>query len=384
MAERAIYLDYNGTTPIDAAVLDAMLPYLRETFGNPSSQHAYGTPARAAVLQAREQVAALLSARVDEIVFTSGGTESTNHVLKGTAILAMDRGERDRKQVIVSAIEHPATLEAARSLERFGFRIEHVGVDGCGVIDLGHLARALRTPTLLVSLMHANNETGTVQPITEASRLVHAAGALLHVDAAQSAGKIPVSVRALGADFLTLAGHKLYAPKGVGALFVRSGLRLEPLIHGAGQESGWRAGTENVPYMVALGTACRIARELLPAAASRMRDLRDRLWSLLSSALEVAVVRNGHPQLGLPNTLNASFVGLIGAELLAAMPQIAASTGSACHDGRVSISPVLAAMGVAPHVAQGAVRFSLGRTTTLEEVDRAAAIVIETVRRLAR
>lgn len=384
MSERPIYLDYNGTTPIDPAVLDAMLPYLREAFGNPSSQHAYGAPARAAVVQAREQVAALVGADADEIVFTSGGTESTNHALKGAALAALDRGETSRMRVIVSSIEHPATLEASRALERFGFRIERIGVDRAGVLDLAQLEQALRQPTLLVSLMHANNETGTVQPIADAARLAHAAGALLHVDAAQSAGKIPVDVRALGADFLTLAGHKLYAPKGVGALYVRRGLRLEPLIHGAGQESGWRAGTENVPYMAALGAACRLAHELLLEFGPRVAGLRDRLWSLLSAALGEAVVRNGHAQASLPNTLNASFVGLVGAELLAATPQIAASTGSACHDGRVSISPVLAAMRVDPAIAQGAVRFSLGRTTTSNEIERAAGLVIETARRLRR
>jgi len=380
----AIYLDYNGTTPVDPAVLDAMLPYLEAAFGNPSSQHAYGAPARTAVATARAEVAALIGANAGEIVFTSGGTESTNHALKGAALAALDRGERSRMRVITSTIEHPATLEASRALERFGFRIERVGVDRAGVLDLAHLERALREPTLLVSLMHANNETGTVQPLAQAARMAHAGGALLHVDAAQSAGKIAVDVRALGADFLTLAGHKLYAPKGIGALYVRAGLRLEPLIHGAGQESGWRAGTENVPYMVALGAACRLARELLPTVGAHMARLRDRLWALLADALGSAVVRNGHPELCLPNTLNASFIGLIGSELLAAMPQIAASTGSACHDGRVSISPVLAAMGVAPDIAQGAVRFSLGRGTTPDEIERAAGVVIDTVRQRSR
>jgi cysteine desulfurase len=262
-------------------------------------------------------------------------------------------------------------------LERFGFKVLLTGVDRYGVIDLDELARALAEPTLVTSLMHANNETGTLQPIAAAAELVHARGSLLHVDCAQSAGKVPVDVRALGADLATLAGHKLYAPKGIGALYVRRGVELEPFVHGAGQEGGRRAGTENVPYIVALGTACRIANELIASAPQRMQALRDRLWGKLETALGERVIMNGHPQLRLPNTLNVSFLGTVGAELLAALPQVAASTGSACHDGRVSISPVLAAMGVDPAIASGAVRFSLGRATTAEEVDRAAAFIIE-------
>lgn len=376
MSERPIYLDYNATTPIAPQVLAAMLPYLRDEFGNPSSQHGYGASAHAAVEQARAEVASLIRARPDEIVFTSGGTEATNHALKG---LACAPAGRERRRIVVSAIEHPATLETARALQRQGFDVAQVGVDRSGVIDLAALEQALRVPTLVASLMHANNETGTVEPIAAAAAIVHRHGALLHVDAAQSAGKIPVAVEALGADLLSLAGHKLYAPKGIGALYVRAGIALEPLIHGAGQESGRRAGTENVPYIVALGTACRIAREGLAAHAERMAALRDRLWARLRAALGERAVLNGHAHERLPNTLNVSFVGCIGAELLAALPQIAASTGSACHDGRISISPVLAAMGVDAEVARGAVRFSVGRDTTEDEIDRAALLVSEYV-----
>ena len=372
MSERPIYLDYNATTPVAPEVLAAMLPYLERHFGNPSSQHAYGAPAHEAVVRARAEVARLLNARPEEIVFAGGGTEATNHALKG---LAFARRDAERRRIVVSAVEHPATLETARALERFGFEVVTVGVDRHGVIDLDALERALEAPTLVVSLMHANNETGTIQPVAEAAEAAHRHGALLHVDAAQSAGKIAVDVEALGADLLTLAGHKLYAPKGIGALYVRSGIRLEPLIHGAGQESGRRAGTENVPYMVALGTACRIAREGLEPHAAHMTAMRDRLWSQLSARLGERVRLNGHPRERLPNTLNVSFVGHTGAELLAALPQIAASTGSACHDGRISISPALAAMGIDSEIARGAVRFSVGRGTTAEEVDRAAAIV---------
>jgi cysteine desulfurase len=347
-----IYLDYNATTPVADEVVQAIVPLLSVGFGNPSSQHAYGARARAALVEAREEVARLIGATAAEVVFTSGGTESTNYALKGLALATADAGGAARRRIVVSAIEHPATLEAARALERFGFEVATIGVDAGGTLDLEALERALRTPTLVVSLMHANNETGTLQPIAEAGEISRRHGALMHVDASQSLGKVPVDVDELGADLLTIAGHKLYAPKGIGALYVRAGIVLHPLIHGASQEGGRRAGTENVPYIAGLGVACRLARELLPAGAPRMAALRDRLWSRLRDALGERVVMNGSPQRRLPNTLNVSFVGCIGAELLAAVPQIAASTGSACHDGRVSISPVLAAMGVHPDVRE--------------------------------
>ena len=375
-----IYLDYNATTPIDPAVLEAMLPYLRDRFGNPSSQHAYGQAVAGALDAARAEVARLIGAERGEILFTSGGTESTNAALKGAAFAALDRGESSCRQIVVSAIEHPATLEAAHALERFGFAIRVIGVDSRGFIDLRQMAEALRAPTLIVSVMHANNETGTLQPIAEAASLARGAGALMHVDAAQSAGKVEVDVDRLGADLLTLAGHKLYAPKGIGVLYIRRGVALVPLVHGAGQEGGRRAGTENMPYIAALGAACRLAREQLTVAGPRMRNLRDRLWTRLDSSLGANVVRNGDPSQCLPNTLNVSFIGSIGSELLAALPEIAASTGSACHDGRVSVSPVLAAMGVDPQIARGAVRFSFGRSSTEAEVDRAADVLVEHLR----
>ena len=369
-----IYLDYNATTPIDPAVVEAMLPYLRERFGNPSSAHEHGVRARAAVERSRSEVARLIGAEPDEIVFTSGGTEATNHAIKGAAFAAPDRAGQ---QVVISAVEHSATEATARFVGRLGFKRVVVEVDRLGVVDLDALERSLRAPTLLVSVMHANNETGSLQPIAEIAKLAHARGALVHVDAAQSAGKVEVHVAAFGADLLTIAGHKMYAPKGVGALYVRRGVRLAPFIHGAGQESGRRAGTENVPYIVALGEACRIAREALPEAGARMQQLRDRLWTRLEAGLRDRVVLNGHPERRLPNTLNASFIGHVGSELLAALPEIAASTGSACHEGQVSISPVLAAMRLDPAVARGAVRLTVGRFTTEAEVDRAAALLVE-------
>jgi cysteine desulfurase len=374
-----IYLDYNATTPIDPAVLDAMLPYLREHFGNPSSTHAYGRAAHQAVEMARRQVADLLGAQADEILFTSGGSEASNHALKGV-VFATIRGIFGRwaraAHIITSAVEHPATLQPCEFLKRLGCRATIVPVDGYGRVDLDAVRRALRERTTLVSIMHANNEVGTLQPIREIADLAHERGALVHTDAAQSVGKIPVDVNVLGVDLLSVAGHKVYAPKGVGALYIRRGVKLEPLIHGAGHEEGRRAGTENVPYVVALGTACAIAGQSLLERTDRLRRLRDRLWDKLRAALGEQVVLNGHPEERLPNTLNANFVGWIGAELLEAVPGIAASTGSACHEGSVTQSPVLCAMGVPPHLGQGAVRLTVGRFTTEDEIDRAADMLI--------
>jgi cysteine desulfurase len=281
--------------------------------------------------------------------------------------------------VVISAVEHPATQGAARFVERLGFRCVVVEVDRYGVVDLAAMERVLQAPTLIVSVMHANNETGSLQPIAEIARLAHSCGALMHVDAAQSAGKIRVDVGELAADLLSLAGHKMYAPKGIGALYVRRGVCVESLIHGAGHESGRRAGTENVPCMVALGEACRIAQAGLAEAGERLQRLRDRLWTHLRRGLGANVVLNGHPERRLPNTLNASFPGMIGSELLDSIPEIAASTGSACHEGEISISPVLAAMSIDPLVARGAVRLSVGRYTTETDVERAGELLVERV-----
>jgi cysteine desulfurase len=380
--QRPIYLDYNASTLVDPAVLDAMLPWLCAEFGNPSSQHAYGRAARDAIKQARTEVAQLIGAHDDEIVFTGGGTEATNHALKGCAYAELQHAVKRRLQITYTAIEHPATIVTAQALRHFGFTSRAIPVDRMGNADLGALSVALREPTLVVSIMHANNETGVIQPVAAVAAAAHAANALVHVDAAQSAGKIPVDVTSMGADLVTLAGHKLYAPKGVGALFVRRGVQLEALIHGAGQESGRRAGTENVPYIVGLGAACRIAVAQLSEASARMQILRDRMWDQLVAGLGNKVALNGYPAERLPNTVNASFIGLVGAELLATVPEIVCSTGSACHDGNVSISPVLAAMGVDAGVAAGAVRLSLGRETTQEQVDRAAMLLVERTRAL--
>jgi cysteine desulfurase len=370
-----IYLDYNATTPIDPAVLEEMLPYLREQFGNPSSAHIYGKAAHEAVDRARQQVALLLNARPDEIIFTSGGSEASNHAIKG-AVFAKLRGIFGRwtkdAHLITSAVEHPATLQPCQFLKRVGCRITILPVDKYGVVDPDAVRKAIERRTVLVSIMHANNEVGTIQPIREIAAIAHQHGVLVHTDAAQSVGKLAVDVNELGVDLLTVAGHKVYAPKGVGALYIRSGVTLEPLIHGAGHENGRRAGTENVPYVVALGKACEIARHSLQGASDRLRELRDRLWKLLQDRWRDRAVLNGHPEKRLPNTLNANFVGHIGAELLQSIPQIAASTGSACHEGCVRLSPVLVAMGISPELGRGAVRLSVGRFTTEEEIDRAA------------
>jgi cysteine desulfurase len=378
-----IYLDYNATTPLDPAIVEAMLPYLREHFGNPSSTHTYGKVAHDAVEQARQQVAALLSAQPDEIVFTGGGSEASNHALKG-AVFAKLQGFFGRwargAHLIISAVEHPATTEPCEFLKRLGCRVTVVPVDRHGCVDPDAVRKALDRKTTLVSVMHSNNEVGTLQPIKEIAALTNERGVLMHTDAAQSLGKVPVNVNDLGVDLLTLAGHKLYAPKGVGVLYVRRGVKLEPCIHGAGHEGGRRAGTENVPYLVALGRACEIAREALPAATQRLKQLRDRLWERLRAGLGERVVLNGHPEKRLPNTLNASFVGHVGAELLEKVPEIAASTGSACHEGKVTQSPVLCAMGVPPETGRGALRLTVGRFTTEEQIDQAAEVLIRATR----
>lgn len=371
-----IYLDYNATTPVDPVVVEAMLPYLRDHWGNPSSSHAYGQTAHDAVERARRQVGDLLGARPEEIVFTGGGSEASNLALKG-AVFAKLHGVFGRwargAHVVTTAVEHPATLQPCRFLERLGCRVTVLPVDRHGRVDPDAVRKALDRSTTLVSVMHSNNEVGTLQPVREIAALARERGVLVHTDVAQSLGKVAVDVNDLGVDLLSVAGHKLYAPKGVGALYVRRGVTLEPLIHGAGHEGGRRAGTENVPYLVALGEACRLARESLPRATVYLRRLRDRLWDGLRAALGDRVVLNGHPEERLPNTLNVNFAGHVGADLLQKVPEVAASTGSACHEGKVSQSPVLCAMGVPPELGRGAVRLSVGRFTTEDEVDRAAS-----------
>jgi cysteine desulfurase len=374
-----IYLDYNATTPVDPAVLEAMLPYLQTHFGNPSSAHVFGKTAHDAIEQARGQVAALLGAQPDEIVFTGGGSEASNQALKG-AVFTKLRGFFGRwvkgAHIITSAVEHPATLQPCAFLERLGCKVTVLPVDRFGQVDPQAVKKALDRSTTIVSIMHANNEVGTLEPIREIGEMARGQGALMHTDAAQSVGKIPVRVDDLNVDLLSVAGHKVYAPKGIGVLYIRRGVKLEPFIHGAGHEAARRAGTENVPYIVALGKACELAQNSLPQATEKLRRLRDRLWDRLRSGLGDKITLNGHPELRLPNTLNVNFAGHAGADILEHVPEIAASTGSACHAGHVTLSPVLKAMGVPPQTGRGAVRLSVGRFTTDEEIDRAAAALI--------
>jgi cysteine desulfurase len=360
---RRIYLDYNASTPIDPAVAAAMKPFLEDHYGNPSSGHWAATTAKAALEAARGQVAALLGCQSDEIVFTSGGSEANNLALQGAFLAVRDKGNH----IITTRIEHPAIIEPCRFLERLGARVTRLPVDGAGRTDPDEVRRAMTPRTILVSVMHANNEVGTIQPIEDCARIAHEHGVLFHTDAAQSVGKIPTDVNELSVDLLSIAGHKLYAPKGVGALYVRRGVSIEPLIHGAGHEDGRRAGTESALLAVGLGKACELARDLAPM--ERVRTLCDRFWQALQKQFGNRVALNGHPTHRLPNTLNVSFVGRIGAEILGRLDGVAASTGSACHAGRIELSPVLEAMGIAPAVGMGAVRFSLGRGTTGDEIE---------------
>lgn len=375
LAHGPVYLDYNATTPVDPRVAEAMLPHLTDFFGNPSSGHSFSEVPRRALTEARTRVARLLGARPDEIVFTASGSEADLLALRG-AVLASGR---TRPHVVTQVTEHPAVLDTCRALERLhGARVTVLPVDGRGLVDPKALADVLTDDTVLVSVMAANNETGALQPITELAALAHAHGALFHCDAAQALGKIPIDAEALGVDLLTVVGHKMYAPKGAAALYVREGVRLEPVVYGGGQERGLRAGTENVALAVALGTAARIAaEELADGAPARLACLRDDLHARLATALPGRVHLNGPERERLPNTLNVSIDGLLSHELLAASSGIAASTGSACHSGSHTPSPVLSAMGLEPARALGAVRLSLGRWTTPGEIETAAAALTE-------
>lgn len=367
MPQRLIYLDFNATTPLAPEVAAVMSQALTDPFGNPSSGHWAGRPARRAVENARAQVAALLHCGPDEIVFTSGGSEANNQALKG----AFFSQAGPDTHIVTTRIEHPAVLNPCHFLERLGTKVTYLPVDRFGCVDPDDVQKALTPRTILISVMHANNEVGTLQPISEISRIAREHGVLLHTDAAQSVGKIATRVDELGVDLLSVAGHKLYAPKGVGVLYVRKGVNLEPLIHGAGHESGRRAGTESILLDAALGKACEVAQQWL--GMESIRQLRDLFWELLQARFGERVVLNGHPTQRLPNTLNVSFVGKSGLEILNSLEGVAASTGSACHSGSIELSPVLKAMGVPLSIGMGAVRFSLGRTTTGEEIEDVVA-----------
>ena len=379
LLNKPIYLDYNGTTPCDPAVVEAMKLFFTDDFGNPSSSHWYGIKPRQAVEAARRQVADLIGCLPEEIFFTSGGTESNNHAIKGTARVLGHKG----RHIVTSAVEHPSVLEVCRYLEDEGFETTRVAVDNQGMIDPVKIEQALRPDTVLVTIMHANNEVGSLQPVAEIAGLLKKRGIVLHTDAAQSLGKIPVDVSSLGVDLLSIAGHKLYAPKGIGALYVRNGLKLDMFCHGAGQEKGWRAGTENVPGIVGLGKGCELAAENLDTNMAHMKKLCDRLYDGITAT--VADVRlNGHPEKRLPNTLSLSFKGLEANRILEEVGlEIAASAGAACHSDSVTISHVLEAMNVPVEWAKGTLRFSVGRTSTMAEIDRTIDVMsmaIDTLR----
>jgi cysteine desulfurase len=371
-------LDYNATTPHDPEVIAAMRPFLEEEFGNPSSSHVYGSAPQKAVAESRRQVATLLNCRSGEIIFTSGGTESNNHALKGVADAYGDKGNH----IITSRIEHPAILEVCGYLERKGMDVTYLPVDEQGLVSGSAVEGAITARTILITIMHANNEVGTLQPISDIARIANAHGILLHTDAAQSVGKIPTRVDELGVDLLSMAGHKVYAPKGVGALFVRSGVKPARLMHGAGQESGRRPGTENVLEIVGLGKACEIAERDMDRNMAHMQHMRDRLYEEIKRRCGHVRV-NGHPQKRLPNTLSISFEGLEANRILDHIsPRVAASAGAACHADTIEVSGVLRAMDVPLNWAKGTLRLTTGRRTTEFDIDTAAAVICEAVNTL--
>ncbi len=361
-ATKPIYLDHNATTPVLPEVIDAMLPWLKEHFGNPSSDHIYGHRAREAVGNARQQVADLIGSSAEEICFTSGGTESNNLAIRGVAA-----AHPERKHIVTSVIEHPATEMPCNFLQQHGYEVSRVAVDEAGMVRLDTIESALGATTALVTVMHANSETGTLQPIREIAALAHAQGAVMHTDAAQTTGKLRYSVTELDVDLLSIVGHKMYAPKGIGVLYVRSGTAIEPQSLGGGHERGLRAGTENVPYIVALGRASEIARKDGEETEQRIAGLRDELWHRLREKIP-GLQLNGHPDRRLPNTLNVRFPGVSGNTLLANTPEIAASTGSACHAEDASASTVITAMGLSEREALESMRLTLGRGTTAVDI----------------
>ena len=375
---RPIYLDYNGTTPHAPEVIAAMRPFLETEFGNPSSSHWYGAAPQKAVDNARRQVAHALNCHPQEVFFTSGGTESNNHAIIGTVRQLRSRGNH----IITSAFEHPAVLAVCRYLENEGFETTYLPVGHAGIVDPADVHKAIRPTTVLITVMHANNEVGTIQPIAEIAALARQHGIVMHTDAAQSVGKWPTDVREMGVDLLSVAGHKVYAPKGIGALYVRSPLKLQKFCHGAGQEMGWRAGTENVIQIVGLGKACDIASRNLQTHMNQMQQMRDRLHEIVVQS-GVSVQLNGDPIDRLPNTLSLAFKGLEADRILEEIgKEIAASAGAACHSDKVQISHVLKAMNIPEHWAKGTVRFSLGRMTTNEEIDTAGGVVVRAIQKL--
>ena len=371
---KPIYLDYNATTPISKEVADAMRPYLETYFGNPSSSHIYGVQTKLAIEKARKQIAALLNCDASEIVFTSGGTESNNYAIKGIAHSNKKKGNH----IITSSVEHPAVIEVCKYLEKQGFETTYLPVDKFGMLKVEDVEQAIRPTTILISIMHANNEVGNIQPIAEIGAIAKKHGVFMHTDAAQSLGKIDADVQRLNVDLLSIAGHKLYAPKGIGALYIRKGVVLEKLIHGADHEQNLRAGTENVLEIVGLGKACENARLNLNEHAKHYKKLRDYLHQLLLKSMP-DIRLNGHPEKRLPNTLNLSFPNIEANVLLSKMHTVAASAGAACHSSGINVSQVLKAMKVPLEYAMGSIRFSTGRYNTMEEMELVAKEVTTTL-----
>ena len=372
-----IYLDYNATTPIAKEVADAMKPFLYDHFGNPSSAHEYGFKTKMAVEVARLQLADLLNCNYSEIVFTSGGTESNNYAIKGIALSNQEKGNH----IITSSIEHPAVIEVCRYLEKLGFETTYLPVDKYGMVSAEDVRNAIKPETILITIMHANNEVGTIQPISEISEIAKEKGICFHTDAAQSIGKVKTDVQEMGVDLMSIAGHKLYAPKGIGAIYIRSGVELEKLIHGADHESNHRAGTENVLEIVGLGKACEIARKELKKNQLHYQKTRDHLYKLLKEALP-DIRLNGHPEKGLPNTLSISFPNVEANMIIAKLKGVVVSAGAACHSEGVKVSAVLEAMHVPIEYAMGTIRFSTGRETNMKDIEVAASEVIEVVKSL--
>lgn len=378
---KRVYLDHNATTPLHPEVLEEMMPYLTEKFGNASSVHSYGREAREAIDEAREKVARLIGARPEEIVFTSGGTESDNMAIKGVAYLMRERGKGNH--IITSSIEHHAVLNTCKYLEKKGFEVTYLRVDKYGVVDLDQLVDSITDKTILITIMHANNEIGTIQPLEEIGRIAKERGIIFHTDAVQTVGKIPVNVDELGVDLLSLSAHKIYGPKGVGALYVRRGVRLEKLIHGGHHERNRRAGTENVPGIVGLGKAAELAMKNMDEEREHLWNLSERLKRGIMERVEY-VYQNGHPEKRIPNTINLSFEFVEGESIVLGLDMhgICVSTGSACTSGSLEPSHVLMAIGLRPELAHGSIRFSLGMGNTEEEIDYTIEKVAEVVERL--
>jgi len=377
--EKQIYLDYNATTPIAPEVAEEMWPYIQTHFGNPSSGYAMGRHNKEAIEKARMQVANLIGALPGEIIFTGGGTESNNHAIRGAVFVNQQKG----KHIITSRVEHPAVKEVCKSLEKQGFEITWLPVDAFEKVNPKDVEKAIGPNTVLVTIMHANNEVGTIQPVKEIGEIVKKHGVLFHTDAAQSVGKIESDIHEMSVDFLSIAGHKLYAPKGIGALYIRNGVKPENLIFGAGQERGLRPGTENVPYIVALGKACEMAGQSLETNGRHLFSLRQHLLEGLKKKCKTPILLHSDLNNCLPNTLSIAFEN-VDAHTLASLvsKQVLFSTGSACHADSVEISPVLKAMQVNPRIAAATVRISPGKYTTEEEINQAVEIISETVNKI--